>query len=266
MTTISPTGYRIAQRIRYEYTAPVHNLRQRLIVVPRPEHGGQRRRHWQVEVDGVDDAAVESHVDRFGNQVVDVVVPAVETYVEFAVDSRVSLRPGVHRIRQDRRFLSRTRLTEPDAAIVRIAGDGGRPDADAICQRTHAALTYEWGVTSVHTTASEALALGRGVCQDYAHVMVSACRVAGLPARYVSGHLLGEGGSHAWVEVLGPAADASGRWTVEAWDPTHARRAGPGYVTVAVGRDYADVAPLSGSFDAGDVASSLLVTKTATAA
>ena len=61
-------------------------------------------------------------------------------------------------------------------------------------------------MTSIATTAAEALAGGRGVCQDTAHVMIALCRAAGLPARYVSGHLLGEGGTHAWVEVI--VADA----------------------------------------------------------
>ncbi len=63
-------------------------------------------------------------------------------------------------------------------------------------------LTYEFGVTGVHTTAADAVAGGRGVCQDYADIMLALCRAAGLPARYVSGHLVGEGGSHAWVEVV----------------------------------------------------------------
>jgi transglutaminase-like putative cysteine protease len=78
--------------------------------------------------------------------------------------------------------------------------------------------------------------------------MIAACRAAGIAARYVSGHLVGEGGSHAWVEALIPHPDHPGEWAVEAWDPTHDRPAGDGYVTIAVGRDYADVAPLSGSY------------------
>ena len=65
-------------------------------------------------------------------------------------------------------------------------------------------MRYAHGVTGVKTTAAEAFALRQGVCQDYAHVMLALCRACGLPARYVSGHLLGEGGTHAWVEVLLP--------------------------------------------------------------
>jgi transglutaminase-like putative cysteine protease len=81
--------------------------------------------------------------------------------------------------------------------------------------------------------------------------MLALCRAARLRARYVSGHLVGEGGSHAWVEVV--ARDNSkrdgDRTVAVAFDPTHNRRAERGYLTVAVGRDYADVAPTSGTFE-----------------
>ena len=114
----------------------------------------------------------------------------------------------------------------------------------------HDHFVYEWGATTVETTAAEAWATARGVCQDYAHCMVALCRLLGLPARYVSGHLLGDGGTHAWVEVL--VQDASGIVRAVPFDPTHDRRVGPRYVTVAVGRDYADVrrrrAPSTGPY------------------
>ena len=107
-------------------------------------------------------------------------------------------------------------------------------------------MTYEFGPTSVRTTAAQAWSLGRGVCQDMAHVMIAMCRSQGIAARYVSGHLLGEGASHAWVEARDPR---TGR-TV-AYDPTHARSTDLRYVTVAVGRDYRDVAPTAGSYLGG---------------
>jgi transglutaminase-like putative cysteine protease len=100
-------------------------------------------------------------------------------------------------------------------------------------------------VTTIDTTAAEALAGGRGVCQDSAHVMIALGRAAGLPARYVSGHLLGEGGTHAWVEVV--VADPDGARAV-GFDPCNGRRTDRAYLTVATGRDYADVAPTSGTY------------------
>ncbi|MDB5069533.1 MAG: transglutaminase protein, partial [Candidatus Eremiobacteraeota bacterium] len=86
-------------------------------------------------------------------------------------------------------------------------------------------------------------------CQDYAHVMIALCRLCGIPARYVSGHLLGEGGTHAWLEVIEPAP-GTGTARVAGYDPTHDRRTTLNYVFVAAGRDYADVAPTSGQFSA----------------
>jgi transglutaminase-like putative cysteine protease len=103
-------------------------------------------------------------------------------------------------------------------------------------------------VTGVRTTAAQALELGSGVCQDYAHLMLAVCRACGLPSRYVSGHLLGQGGTHAWVEVILPIRDGTGDAIAWTFDPTHASRGGLGHVTIAVGRDYSDVAPTSGTY------------------
>ena len=108
---------------------------------------------------------------------------------------------------------------------------------------------YERGATDVMTRADAALALGRGVCQDFAHVMLAACRRAGIPSRYVSGYLYDpqerEAESHAWVDVL----DAQRGWV--SIDPTHDREQTEAYVRVAVGRDYADVPPTRGVFKGG---------------
>ena len=91
--------------------------------------------------------------------------------------------------------------------MLKASGDQGLALAQRISDWVYQTIRYVHGVTDIHTTAAEALALGRGVCQDYAHIMLVLCRLCGLPARYVSGHLLGEGGTHAWIEVLIPATD-----------------------------------------------------------
>jgi transglutaminase-like putative cysteine protease len=78
--------------------------------------------------------------------------------------------------------------------------------------------------------------------------MLALCRACGLPARYVSGHLVGEGGTHAWVEVVLPTRDGTGDAIAWTFDPTHASRGGLNYVTIAVGGDYSDVAPTSGTY------------------
>jgi transglutaminase-like putative cysteine protease len=112
-----------------------------------------------------------------------------------------------------------------------------------VCEAVHELVAYVPGSTTVRTTAVQALAGGRGVCQDQAHVMIAVLRAAGIPCRYVSGHLVGQGGTHAWVEVVVPAGRGA---RAVAYDPTHRRLARGGYVTVAVGRDYVDVPPTSG--------------------
>lgn len=101
--------------------------------------------------------------------------------------------------------------------------------ADAVSER----MEYVKGATGVDTRAEDALALGRGVCQDYAHVLIACCRQAGVAARYVNGFLLGEGETHAWVEVHDGA-----RW--HGIDPTNRREADCSYITLSHGRDFAD--------------------------
>jgi transglutaminase-like putative cysteine protease len=252
----------LEQRIRYSYDAPVTDLRQWLRVVPPLRHGSQRRRAWDLTVSGVPSSQLRTSTDDHGNLTVRADVPLVEDSVEFVVrveadvDTDASARP--HRTAPDRRYLESTALTAADDRIARLARSG---DPALISADVHAALAYEWGITGVHTTAATALAGGRGVCQDYAHIMLAACRSVGLPARYVSGHLVGEGGSHAWVEVLRPAPGQSGRWVAEGWDPTHDRRTDASYLVIAVGRDYADAAPMWGSYEGDGVNSTLSVDK-----
>jgi transglutaminase-like putative cysteine protease len=157
---------------------------------------------------------------------------------------------------RDPRFLSPTDRTAPDgaleAAAADLAGSGlhGLELAELVNSWVHQRIRYVPDVTGIHTTAAMAIAGGRGVCQDYSHVAIALCRLLGLPALYVSGHLLGEGGTHSWIEVLLPGdegSDAAHGWSL---DPTHGRRANLTYLTVAVGRDYGDVAPTSGSYRA----------------
>jgi hypothetical protein len=149
-----------------------------------------------------------------------------------------------------------------DAALAELGREAFTPGASvvggalALMQLIHERFTYEPNATNVATRAPEALAELRGVCQDFAHVMIGACRSLGLSARYVSGYLLtqpapgharlvGADASHAWVQVWCPTQG----WI--ALDPTNAVPAGTDHVTLAWGRDYADVAPLRGVIRGG---------------
>ena len=113
-------------------------------------------------------------------------------------------------------------------------------------------FVYEIGATTVSTTPPMSFALRRGVCQDFAHIMISGLRGIGLPAAYVSGYLRtvpksgapglqGADAMHAWVSVW---CGAEAGWY--GLDPTNAVLAGDDHVVVAIGRDYADVAPIDG--------------------
>ena len=255
---VRSTAYLVHQRITYVYEGPVTRLRQRLVVQPPERHGDQRRIAHRLEVLDAEPRRVSHRLDGFGNHVINVTIPRVAERVTFVSWSIVERHADGAARRVDRsqlldqRLYAPTRLTAADATLRALAEDlgsrglGGPDLARAACAATHTAMSYSHDVTTVRTTAGEALALGSGVCQDYAHVLVGVCRLLGFPTRYVSGHLLGEGGSHAWVEVLVPRADDGAE--ILALDPTHDRPAGMGYITIAVGRDYADVAPMSGTY------------------
>jgi len=201
----------------------------------------------------------ERHYDSFGNVVLDLSLDDVDaTFVEFSTwavlecDFPPDGSESGEELPFDRRYAQPSRLAEPSEALREVAaglvgsGADGVDLAALICTRVHDHFSYEAGATTVQTSAAEAWALGRGVCQDYAHCMLALARACGLSARYVSGHLLGEGGTHAWVEVLVP--QPHGLYRAVAFDPTHDRRPDPRYLIVAVGRDYVDVAPTSGTF------------------
>jgi transglutaminase-like putative cysteine protease len=246
--------YVLRQHFRYTYDAPVRDLNHRLVVVPPRRHGDQRRRRHSVTVSAAG-ARTTHRRDAAGNTITRSRVPLVPDRVEFmvqAVIERVGPSSGVllpAAALTDPRLLRPTRLTAADPAIrdlaATMASRNSLATAERFCAYVHEAISYAHGVTSVATTAAEALASGRGVCQDTAHIMIALCRATGLPARYVSGHLLGEGGTHAWVEVI--VADPAGARAV-AFDPCNGRRAGRDYLTVATGRDYTDVAPTSGTY------------------
>jgi transglutaminase-like putative cysteine protease len=252
--------YLLHQVFRYSYDGPAYEVRQRLVGLPRRRHGNLHRRARHVRVTDSEGSAYRpvTHRDADGNEVIAVVLPVVASAVEFTLAALVErvgpaadvLLPAAALV--DPRLLVPTRLTSPSPELWDLA-ESLRSDhrsdaslAEALCGRLRSEFTFAFDATTVTTTAAEAYALRRGVCQDIAHVMLTVCRLAGIPSRYVSGHLLGEqGGSHAWVEVLvrdGPVARAL------AFDPTNGCRAGGRHLPVAVGRDYADVAPTSGVY------------------
>jgi transglutaminase-like putative cysteine protease len=150
------------------------------------------------------------------------------------------------RVRPDDELRART--------LELAAASSGPSDlAHRVCRLVWEEMRYQSGSTQVHGHASDAWAARTGVCQDMAHVAIGALRVAGVPARYVSGYLhprrdpqLGDtvtGESHAWIEWW------DGDWV--AFDPTNDLEPGDRHIVVARGRDYKDVPPLTGIFSGG---------------
>ncbi len=147
-------------------------------------------------------------------------------------------------------FALRSPLVDPDGvaeAAQRIAG-GARSLPEAVratVDWVYREVTYRRGATGVATTAAQVLETRQGVCQDKTHLALGILRALGIPCRYVSGLLTDQvGETHAWLEVLHPRAG----WL--AADPTRGVLFPPArdYVKLAIGRDYSDVSPISGSF------------------
>jgi transglutaminase-like putative cysteine protease len=151
--------------------------------------------------------------------------------------------------------LSPTRYTPASKRVQRvgqrIAKEYEPQDAViAAANWAHSELEYVPGTTGVHSSGLDALREGKGVCQDFAHLTLILLRSMGIPSRYVSGYLhpkrkaaIGDtidGQSHAWIQA----------WTGGWWnyDPTNDNEINEQYVTVGVGRDYADVTPLKGIY------------------
>ena len=144
-----------------------------------------------------------------------------------------------------RTFTNLTRPAEAMGALAmrELAAAGGRdalstPEgtrviAQRLCGVVHELFSYEKGETTTRTTALEAFEIGKGVCQDYSHVLISLLRAIGIPARYVTGLLVGVGASHAWVE----AHDGVMWWGL---DPTHDSIVDDRYLVFCTGRDFED--------------------------
>ncbi|WP_335341687.1 MULTISPECIES: transglutaminase family protein [Pseudofrankia] len=269
--------YRIHQRLRYSYDGPAHDLAHRLVVLPPRRHGDQTARHSELAV-SAPAALVRWERGPDGARAATVTLDEVPAVLDFDVTAIVERGPSAGwpalpaSALTGRRLLTPTPLTAADETLTAVASRLGGPDplttARRCCAWVFENIAYRPGSTHVGTTAAQAVAGGAGVCQDQAHVMIALCRAAGIPARYVLGHLVGDGESHAWVEVVlpdgwappppGPTTPGSARpsWAAPggagavavALDPCHDRLADRRYVTIAAGRDYRDVMPTSGVY------------------
>jgi transglutaminase-like putative cysteine protease len=243
---------KITHRTEYRYDAPVPYALQRLRLVP---YGGpsQTIKSWSLTVEGAREEV--RFTDHLGNDTRLVSVEGEPHVISVEAAGEVETHDtagvmGPHRgFAPLWLFSSETRLTAAGKGIRALAGQiGPGPEIERLHNLTgviRERVTYTVGATDTGTTAEDALKQGSGVCQDHSHIFISAARLLGFPARYVSGYLmmnyaLEQAASHAWAEAhienLG--------WV--AFDIANGISADERYVRVATGRDYRDAMPVSG--------------------
>jgi transglutaminase-like putative cysteine protease len=248
----------IRHQTSYVYDRPVTYSLQRLHLTP-TDTASQRVVSWTIEAPGIERAL--AYLDCFGNrthlisqsgrheEVTIVARGKVET-----VD-RAGVLPHVPGPVPDALFLRPTPATAVDDSIVELAQSlGGLAGLDllhALMAEVRERIDYATGVTDAHTTAGEALAGGRGVCQDHAHVFIAAARYRGVPSRYVSGYLLTAGADraeagHGWAEALVPGLGWVGFDCANRVCPTER------HVRLCAGLDARSVRPVMGTRRGGD--------------
>ncbi len=245
---------RIAHTTTFTYDEPVSEAFMEMRLTPL-NAGGQRCESFRLSTDPHGD--VRGYSDRFGNRVRHFDTLAPHERLVVSARSEVSTPEGFSDPERELSLLDAYDYLQPTAytpittAVETFAApfvkDDTKATAEALMKAVNGALSYVPGATTVKTTADEALASGRGVCQDFTHLMIAACRAQRLPARYVSGYVFaperGEAAaSHAWVDVF---IDGHG-WV--SLDPTHDSAQNDHYVRLAMGRDYADVPPTRGVY------------------
>jgi transglutaminase-like putative cysteine protease len=246
---------RIVHTTTFTYDEPVSEAFMEMRLTPL-NAGGQRCESFRLSTDPHGD--VRGYADRFGNRVrhFDTLAPherlvvsarsEVATPEGFSDPERELSLLDAYDYLQPTAYTPITEAVEAFAAPCAVSEDP-KATAEALMKAVHRALAYVPGATTVKTTADEALASGRGVCQDFTHLMIAACRAQGLPARYVSGYVFAPrrgdaAASHAWVDVF----IAGQGWV--SLDPTHDSPQNDHYVRLAMGRDYGDVPPTRGVF------------------
>lgn len=241
---------------RYVYDEPARGAIQILRLTPR-NHAGQFVRNWRVEIDA--DGRLYRDEDAYGNIThtfsIDGPLEGLRILVVGEVD--IAADAGFVRGTLERfppaYWASETSLTRPDAAIRDFAADlAGQEGGDSLAFLHRMVATifkdfaFQTGETDANTSAEQAFAARKGVCQDFAHIFIAAARARDIPARYVSGYYLRsdtaeQEAGHAWAEAFVPALGWIG------FDPAHGLCTDNRYIRLAIGRDYLEAAPIRGS-------------------
>ena len=273
--------YAITHKTEYKYSDPVSLCRN--LVRLRPRGDGNVRVSLSELSATPSPSWRESYVDYFGNHVDVFTIDHPHRKLRVSVQSTVTVSPPVvpavdpfwsgllqslstSTLASDiaaREFSFPSPRLPVDADLTAYAktcfdqNAGLLAAVDALTRRINTEFAYDTAATNVTTSPAEAFHLRAGVCQDFAHVQVTALRGLGVPARYVSGYLrtvppagqkrlIGADESHAWISVYAGAAIG---WVD--FDPTNACRCGTDHIPIAWGRDYDDVSPMRGIVTGG---------------
>jgi transglutaminase-like putative cysteine protease len=248
---------RIAHDTVYRYAEPARGLTQILRLTPR-SHDGQHVRGWRIEPSA--DGRLRPDEDSLGNilHVFSADGPVDEVTIRVVGEVETSETHGVIRGAVERLpdvfYLRESPLATADEAIQEFTADavgdftGDRLSGmHKLLNALNREVTFDTAPTNAATTAGEAFAMRRGVCQDLTHIFIAAARHLGMPARYVSGYFHRSDGveeqeaGHAWAEVKVPDVGWIG------FDATNGISVGEAHLRVAVGLDYLGAAPIRGS-------------------
>jgi transglutaminase-like putative cysteine protease len=247
---------RVSHLTTYHYGTPATSVIQMLRLTPR-NHDGQFVMNWRIDVSR--DCRLDQQEDAFGNLSHTFTAEGPFDELQVLVEGEVETRDtqGVVRGAVERfppsLYLRETALTSPDDAIAEMAsvvrteaGAGELAALHGLLARLHGEMHYDPAPTDATTTAAQAFALKRGVCQDLTHIFLAAARSLGIPARYVGGYFRRNDGvtvqdaGHGWAEAF-----VSGLGWV-AFDTANGICATDAHIRVAVGLDYLGAAPVRG--------------------
>lgn len=264
--------YSILHKTRFRYSAPVSEHMTEVRMCPRSE-GMQRC--LQFELKTTPGAAIHSYIDYYGNRVHHFGIPAQHRLLTITAEAIVVFTAPPHlpdalgaeawahldaltAAENHWDFLAPSQFAHPTPLLDALAAElhvVRRADPLILLReltaQMYGAFAYAPQSTRVDSPIDEALATRKGVCQDYAHIMIALLRRIRIPARYVSGYLFhrsedrdrsAEDATHAWVEAYLPGLGWIG------FDPTNNLIAGDRHIRAAVGRDYADVPPTRGVY------------------
>jgi len=238
----------------YRFATPVHHGIQRLRLTPKATQG-QTILSWSMDYEGAHEELAYDDQNHNHVTLIGVEEGTQEVKVTCHGEVRTEDKAGVIGLHSGHlplwAFLGHTPLTKPGPRIrqliasVERSGEGMVPTLHNLSATIRERVEYATGSTGVRTTAEESVIAGQGVCQDHAHIFISAARALEIPARYVSGYLMlndriDQEATHAWAEAWVQGLGWVG------FDVSNGISPDPRYVRVATGRDYRDAAPITG--------------------